>query len=323
MLNSIISNLQKANVECKKVAKISGKSALFHMADLLYSYARYGCLPRQYSNGDFYRRRGFDRAKIVTYRKTCKLINNYNQADCIPHLQNKIQFNKTFAAFINRQWLDIQYINTGGVKQFLSKHKSVIVKPLKGEEGHGIRKYTVPDDGSVDYEALLSEWKKEGVIVEEIVRPHPEMVFGNKSLNTIRTMTMLDTHGKAHLVKAILRAGIGENIVDNYCSGGVIYAVDVETGIVTTPGKSRIGDNVICHPGTDIVMLGYKIPCWEQVIKISEEAAESIPGCRFIGWDVAITDHSVELIEGNHNPDYELLEFIGDTCLWPKIKQYI
>ena len=34
---------------------------------------------------------------------------------------------------------------------------------------------------------------------------------------------------------------------------------------------------------------------------------------------MAITIDGVELIEGNHNPDYELLEFLGSTGYYEKI----
>lgn len=48
-----------------------------------------------------------------------------------------------------------------------------------------------------------------------------------------------------------------------------------------------------------------------------------LPQCRFIGWDIAITDNGIELIEGNHNPDYELIEFFGTRGWYAKIKEWI
>ena len=41
-----------------------------------------------------------------------------------------------------------------------------------------------------------------------------------------------------------------------------------------------------------------------------------------MGWDVAITKEGVDNIEGNHNPDYELYEFVGKHGLYKEIKQY-
>lgn len=58
-------------------------------------------------------------------------------------------------------------------------------------------------------------------------------------------------------------------------------------------------------------MLGFQIPNWEHAINVVKTAAEKIPQCRFIGWDVAFTEKGVELIEGNHNPGIFTLESTG------------
>ena len=58
-------------------------------------------------------------------------------------------------------------------------------------------------------------------------------------------------------------------------------------------------------------MLGFQIPNWNKAIETVIKAAEKIPQCRFIGWDVAFTDKGVELIEGNHNPGLFTLESLG------------
>ena len=67
-------------------------------------------------------------------------------------------------------------------------------------------------------------------------------------------------------------------------------------------------------------MLGYKIPMWDQVIEICERASEKLPQVGFVGWDVAITQDTVQLIEGNCSADYELYEYLGNTGFYEKIK---
>lgn len=199
----------------------------------------------------------------------------------------------------------------------------MIIKPINGVESGGIRKFVLSDAPNTDLSKLYKELKTENVIIEEVIRQNERMVFGNTSVNTIRTHTILDKKGKTHVIKAILRAGVGDSVVDNYAQGGSIYEVDLQTGIVCSRGKSKAGENHIIHPGTNIVMLGYQIPNWDKVIKVSCDAAEHIPQIGFIGWDVAITQNGVELIEGNHNPDYELLEYLGSNCYYEKITKII
>lgn len=160
--------------------------------------------------------------------------------------------------------------------------------------------------------------------MEEMIQQHPEMCFNNKSVNTIRVYTVLDAKGEPHIIKALLRAGCGESIVDNvHASGGRLYPVDDNTGVITGGGFDvNYSDEVYFHPGTDMVMIGRRIPNWNKVIELAKQSAKKLPQVRFIGWDIAVLKNDVELVEGNHNPDLELLEFIGARCHYKKIMSY-
>ena len=39
--------------------------------------------------------------------------------------------------------------------------------------------------------------------------------------------------------------------------------------------------------------------------------------------ELTITDNGIELIEGNHNPDYELIEFFGTRGWYAKTREWI
>lgn len=161
------------------------------------------------------------------------------------------------------------------------------------------------------------------LMIEEILVQHPDRMFGNTSINTIRVHTILDGNGKGHVLSCVLRAGVGDTVVDNYCSGGVIYPVDVDSGIVTGKGVSRSGGCHITHLQTEIVMLGYRMPNWKILIEKTSEATERLSHIRWIGWDVAITRDGIAVIEGNHSPDYDLYEFIGEGKSDPTRKSFI
>lgn len=71
-------------------------------------------------------------------------------------------------------------------------------------------------------------------------------------------------------------------------------------------------------------MLGFKVSNWHIAIDSVIKAAEKLPQCRFIGWDVAITTKGIELIEGNHNPYHGTFEIMGiERLWWPKLKAMI
>ena len=112
-------------------------------------------------------------------------------------------------------------------------------------------------------------------------------------------------------------------LVDNYCAGGCCYEVDLELGVLITPSLSKDHIQHKIHPGTNKIVYGYQIPNWDKVIVDITNAAKMLPQCRFIGWDIAITDNGIELIEGNHNPDYELIEFFGTRGWYAKTREWI
>ena len=161
--------------------------------------------------------------------------------------------------------------------------------------------------------------KTNDLLLEECITQHPSMSFNNTSVNTIRVYSVLDRQGKAHILKAVLRAGVGDSVVDNFHSGGVIYPVNIEHGFIEASGVRRLDrKEVIIHPGTDIIMLGFKIPHWEQLIETVKMMAESLPQVRYIGWDMVITPEGVDMIEANDNADHALFGRIGCEKLFLK-----
>lgn len=318
-----IDYIRKVFREITKLSDKTGYSKIYHFLDYTSALLRHGCLIRQYTIGNFWRLSNAERSKRLTYPRMCKLMEKYNDNKYIHYLNNKKDFNLFFKEFIHRDWIDIKDSTFENFCRFIKNHSTIIIKPLDGVEGGGIRKYTYKGENTDNLKTIYNDLGHENVLVEECITQHPKMVFGNTSVNTIRTMTLIGKDGRGHVVKAILRAGVGDTVVDNYAMGGSIYEVDVKTGYVISYGKSKAGDLHIIHPQTNIVMLGYKIPHWNQVIEISEKAAEHLPQVGIIGWDVAISEDCVQLIEGNHNPDYELYEYIGSTGYYEKFKSLL
>lgn len=305
----------------EKLSKESNRTSISLFVEFLYCYVRYGCLPRQFTVGGFWNKRFNDRCDILTYRRLVKTMNRLNSSQHIHYLENKAHFNTYFSEFVHREWLFSLNSTVEQIEKFLRKHNHVIIKPYEAMEGHGIYKLDVSNVSDLYYEA--KKLKQTNVMIEEILVQNPLMNFGNASVNTIRVNTILDKQGKGHVLSCVLRAGVGNVVVDNYCSGGVVYPIDVNYGIVIGKGVSRLGSNHVVHPQTDTIMIGYKIPNWGKLISETIRAAELIPEIRLVGWDVAITSDGLELIEGNHNPDYELYEFVGDGKSYKQIKQYI
>ena len=108
------------------------------------------------------------------------------------------------------------------------------------------------------------------------------------------------------------KGGVGNAVVDNFCAGGICYPIDENTGIIYGSGNDRtFTTEYLIHPGTDIIMIGKVIPYWDKIIEMIKRAALVIPEVRLVGWDVAITSNGVQIIEGNHNPGIQMLEYVG------------
>lgn len=320
--NSILRGVSKYVKALNNLSKESGLSKFYLYSDCIWSYLRYGCVLNQYTEGRFYLRREFERKHILTYRKWKKVI-RYNDPKFIHILKDKITFNQFFSKYVGREWLDLTTASFDDFYGFIERHKKVFVKPIDGLEGDGchIMEY---EDG-VDYHDIFERMKKKRTLIEELVIQHPDMVFGNNSVNTIRVYSIFDNKVKKGVCfKTTLRAGVGSSIVDNSHFGGVSYEIDLQSGRIISKGWGhQHQQGVITHPETNICMLGREIPYWKEAIQMCEDAAQMIPQVRYIGWDVAITQNGPILIEGNNTPDLDIMEFVGNYGYYDIIKSHL
>lgn len=306
--------------EMSKLSKQTGYNRFYHLFDYLSAFVRHGVHIRQYTIGEMWRMSNPERSRRVTFYRMMRLEKKYNDLNYRHFLDNKRDFNEHFKEFIHRGWMFVSDASFEEFKDFVQFHKSFIIKPLDGMKGKGVRKYTCNDEDDATLRQLYSELLQEGNLIEEIIVQHPAMVFNNASVNTVRVMTLCPPSGKAQLTKAILRVGVGGMLVDNYAMGGLIYEVDTTTGIVITQGKTQDGDMHLVHPGTDTVMLGYQIPHWDKVVSTCLQAAQKLHQVAFVGWDVAISQDDVQLIEGNYSSEYEFYEYLGTSDYYEKFK---
>lgn len=312
---SYISSLLATARTCSKQ---TGRCSAYHCADMVFSYLLHGCTFREYQVGEFYRLRGFDRKKVVTYRRWREIIEKFNSANHIHILENKVDFNKYFQEFENRKWIYSKETNHEELSAFVKCHNSLIVKPIDMMQGQGIHIV----DCTKAPDTIVDELLKQDCLIEEVIEQNERMSFNSKSVNTIRLFTVLDRNNIVHVIKAILRVGVGDSVVDNYCAGGVIYPINEKTGVIEEKGQNKNMELFVSHPGGG-KMLGYQLSKWDECLEFVSAAAKHIPEVRFVGWDVAVTNNGFELIEGNHNPDLEFLEFIGRRQLYKEIMSYL
>lgn len=315
-MNRYLEYFKKIKRQLRHLSSAENINICWLCVDYIMCFVKYGCLIDQYTKGHFYVWSRCMRNRAFTQRRLDEVIHLANNNQYVHILQNKNEFNSFFSEYVERDWLYSKDMNRESFYKMFNSNECLFVKPLDSQEGEGIRKIKTKD---IESGALYDELKIGNYIIESIIRQHEKMFLGNQSVNTVRVLTVLDDEGHAHIVRAGLRAGVGGAVVDNFSAGGVLYEVDPVTGLVDHKGIQGDNYDVIYHPGTDICMLGFQLPHWDKAVSAVTKAAEKIPQCRFIGWDVAFTNNGVELIEGNHNPGLFTLESIGTPGAYAEV----
>jgi len=318
----IFNYLKRCHQKLRELSDKGEGNLMYLWLDFLWCSVVHGAIINHYTRGQLYKFKGCERRKSMTYRRILKVYAEMNEPGSIKILNNKHLFNSHFSLFVRRKWLYSSEMNFEQFNHLCDSCETLIIKPEDGVEGRGIRKMPPPSELQHKVK-LFEEFRKQPLMIEECIVQHPDMIYGNTSVNTIRAHSIIDKNGEIHLLKILLRIGVGDSVVDNYAHGGCVYEVQLESGRIISPSLKKDGTEVYIHPQTDIFMLGRQIPHWEKVKDGIKKAHSMLPQCRFIGWDIAVMPDGIELIEGNHNPDYELLEFFGTKGWWGKIKKYI
>ncbi len=317
MMNSIKNIFQL----CKEHALRENVCFINVFCDLLYARYIHGFSIEDYFyNTPGYAMKNYQRKDFFSNKRWIKVREIFNNKEKSKLLDNKIDALNLFSAFIYHDWLDPSHVAYEEFKEFVESHSKLLLKPVSAEGGYGISVYVPSNDLFEDYKKMHGG----GYLLEECIKQNERMSFNNESVNTIRVYSVMDRHGNPHILKTCLRAGVGSSVVDNFHSGGVIYPINTESGFVELYGEQRLGQKkIFIHPGSDIMMLGFKIPNWSLLISTVKEMAKIIPQVRYVGWDMVITNDGVDFIEANDNADPALLGRFGvDRLFYKKIMQY-
>lgn len=136
--------------------------------------------------------------------------------------------------------------------------------------------------------------------------------FNCGALATVRVLSIWDENGRPELTNAVFRMPTRRgSIVDNFHAGGIAAAVNMESGILgpatnfCLTEKARWYD---VHPLTENRITGYKLPSWPDVLDVCRKALEVFPQHPTIGFDVAILQDGVSVVEANSSSDLDLIQ---------------
>lgn len=255
---------------------------------------------------EFYKKTEEQRDEYVSTLKMGYFYRRYCPMKEKAIFRDKAKFLEIYGDYVHRKWLYIPKASFAEFEKMIT-HYDCIAKPLNESRGAGIQKI-YKDDAKKDTRKLYDFFARNNYLLEQCIENCKELkALHPQSLNTIRVVTVSNKE-KACVFSGVLRAGVGDNVIDNSHAGGLSAQINVNSGVVETDGADSSGNRYEYHPDSNIKIKGFVIPYWNVIVKTCCEAARrsTIP---IVGWDVVANDDGViELIEGNHRPDMDVMQ---------------
>ncbi|MBI2255412.1 MAG: hypothetical protein HYU58_12390 [Proteobacteria bacterium] len=202
--------------------------------------------------------------------------------------------------------------------------RDLFVKRTRGRGGSGAELWSYADgryqqrDGvTLDETALMTRLaelsKNEPYLVQPRLVNDPALAdLAQGALATVRVVTAVNEQGKAEPIRAVFRMpSRKDSIVDNYHAGGIAAAVDLATGTLgpaTDMGLVPSVGWVERHPVSGGQIKGRVLPQWPEMLVYVLRAHDLFADRAIIGWDIALTDEGLAIVEGNAASDTDIIQ---------------
>lgn len=282
--------------------------------DAVWCSIRYGAIYDDYFEYRLWEKSHYARNLYVTKGRSRKIQGIFNSSGNAEFTYNKQLFNKEYARFRTVK----DYTFPGDIESFKKfvqdSNYKIIAKPKFGSSGQGIFVPDVTTDAQIaDVYAKLSN--DNAYFCEEFFRQTGPLGEVNPtSVNTLRLVTLNDSKD-IHIMAAFVRFGGKGAVVDNFHSSGFGCEVDINSGIIVSGGIDIDGNKIYFHPASNKLVLGIQIPQWDKVLNLVKEAAMVHPEIGFTGWDFAISENQICIIEANEQPNFGIQARIGHGVL--------
>jgi hypothetical protein len=203
--------------------------------------------------------------------------------------------------------------------------QDLFVKPAAGRGGRGAERwdriarltFSGPEGEELSGDDLLGRLversKRRSLIIQPRLKPHPDLVpITSGALPTMRVLTCLNADGEPEVIGAVLRMSHGANrTVDNAHAGGIGASVEVTSGALSK--ASNLGSDARLgwfseHPDTGAPIEGKIVPCWDEAKALAVAGHRHFKDRVVIGWDIAVLEDGPIFVEGNGNPDLDILQ---------------
>jgi len=201
----------------------------------------------------------------------------------------------------------------------LVSYEEFVVKPAQGSGGGGIlvigsregdvwvsisgQRYTEADMRKHLADIIFGVYSfglTDEVIIEERVEQHDELTqlspFG---LTDVRVISYLDEPVLA-MLRVPTRDSDGKA---NLHQGALGVGIDIQTGQAIH--AIHEGEPLTQHPDTSVELQGWELPYWEEILRVSRQAATNVP-LKYLGVDLAVSTDGPLILEINVRPGIEI-----------------
>lgn len=285
----------------------------------IYHYWVYGCTTEECLNYDFIHKSHEEKQTYMTLRLRLLYMEHLSRKEDSHLLFNKFETYNIFKDEFKREVILCKSEDDYPMFcDFTKRHQEFVVKPTDMSGGRGVHKASVIGLNDQEhrrfFQDMLGESKinqdkyraghEQSVVVEELIDQDERLAaFNPASINGIRLPTV-KVGGKVHVYQPWFKIGRGGNFLTSSVFGTLLAGIDAKTGIVDTLGTPEVGQAWEYHPDTNMKILGYQIPCWDELLKFAEECANKLPTIGYVGWDFALSKKGWCIMEGNYSGDF-------------------
>ena len=290
----------------RRIAKKYNTSTIKVLFDIIHCGTTYMAGYVDYEVFDFYNLSKEKRETIITRGINNRYVSTLNDKIYADILDNKIKFNTEFNKFLKRDWLNLKESSFEEFKAFISNKDAIIAKPVDLACGRKVEKVKL--DNSINLEELYNSLlQNEQYLLEDYIIQHSELSkLYPSAVNTLRIVTVTKNNTVNIMFRSI-RMGNSGNVVDNFNHGGLFTTIEPD-GIIQKPAVDKSGNIYKSHPYTNVNIIGFKVPFFEEAIEYVKEMALTIPEVGYVGWDIAITSNGPLVVEANPFPGHDIYQ---------------
>lgn len=268
--------------------------------DMIYSKYIYGIIYAEYFMFKFADKNHEERKSYISNGDRHIYLKYLNQSNFYHRFTNKYESYLLYEKYYKRNLVYIKSKSDYKIfEQFCTQYKIVVKKPVDSSLGKGIELINTQDK---DLKKVFKEIMKDNlefILEEPIVQSDKMASLHPNSVNTVRVIPYMKEDGTVIIHYPFLKIGQNDSFVDNAGAGGIIAAIDSDSGVVLSDGMDESLNLYKKHPNTKKKIKGFQLPDWDKLKELATELVKENKAAQYVGWDLAHTPNGCVVVEGN------------------------